>query len=191
MSEQTYEWITYRERAVELFGQGPDGLLEQRVIAVFREHPTLVIEAIEHVGRRFSQGKIHTPWVILAKHVEQAVKPLEEVSATDERDREKRIRRAEGWMRAAGMHCDRWSEVEDELFGERGLLRMWRSDETLRQRMARLWKAVRPAGELLEQQAEERDRAYRERPRLSAAQLQALRDAEPEPVLDEPEPAPA
>lgn len=60
-------------------------------------------------------------------------------------------------MRNAGMHFDRASEIEDELFGDRGTLRDYRDDHTLRQRMTTLWHQVRPIAEKLNQ--DELDRA--------------------------------
>jgi hypothetical protein len=195
-----YAWVETRLRAVEAFSDAPSAVQEQRVIDVFREHPALVVEAIEHVGRRFESGQVRNPWAILAKHVEEAVRPLEDVTATDERDREKRIQRASQWLRAAGKHFDSEAEVVDELFGERGLLREWRSDETLEARMVKLWRELRPEGELIESQALERAERWKA-PRGQVAgyhgypvtRLKPQRaespESDPEPVLeDDPEP---
>jgi hypothetical protein len=159
MSQTTFDWTETRLRAIELFRDVPSAELEQRVLDVFLEHPHLVIEAVESIGRRFEQGKVNRPWPVLAKHVSEAMKPLEGV-ASDERDRDKAIRRAEQWVKVAGKHFDSGDEVEVELFGDLGILATWRDDEALHERMAQLWAEVRPEGLLIEEQAEERARAY-------------------------------
>jgi hypothetical protein len=195
-----YLWTDVRLRAIELFHNGPSAAFEQRVLDVFREHPALVVEAIEHVGRRFASGQVRSPWVILAKHVEEAMRPLEDVHVSDQRDQVKAISRAEQWMRAAGKHFDREDEILDALFGDFGRLKTWRDDEPLRQQMVKLWHEVRPEGELIEAQAIERAEHWKATtglrwkldrdPKFRAAYLTEHPDEDPEPTLDEePEPA--
>jgi hypothetical protein len=155
-----YAWPELRQHAVRRFHDAPSAAIEQRVIDVFREHPVMVVEAVAHIGARFEAGKIRAPWVVLAQHVEQAVRPLEDVHATDARDRTKQVERASQWMRAAGKHFDSEDELLDALFGDNGQLRQWASDERLRERMRKLWNEVRPEGVLIDEQAEERARAW-------------------------------
>lgn len=184
-----FEWVSTRMRAIELYRDAPSALQEQRILDVFREHPNLVVEAVEHIGRRFANGQVRNPWAILAKHVAEAMRPLEDFTATDERDRDKAIRRAEQWMRAAGKHFDRVEEVLDELFGDTAALnvRMFDSPE-LRERMARLWREVRGEGALIAEEAEARALAWQEARRL-AAEAKPGRDLDPEPAAVDPEPA--
>jgi hypothetical protein len=158
MSE-TFVWTETRLRAIELFRDAPSAELEQRILDVFLEHPHLVIEAVEKIGRRYANGQVRMPWAVLAKAVSEMTSTLEG-AATDERDRDKAIRRAEQWVRAAGKHFDSHAEIEDELFGDRGILSAWRDDDTLRGRMAKLWREVRPEGHLIAEQAEMRARSY-------------------------------
>lgn len=68
-------------------------------------------------------------------------------------------------MRAAGKHYDRWPEVEEELFGERGLLSAYDSPK-LREKMRALWDEARPEGELIEKQAEERAEKWKQQRHL-------------------------
>lgn len=157
MSE--YVWTDLRGHAVELFHDTPSASLEQRVLDVFREHPALVSEAIEHVGRRFATGQVRSPWAVLAKHVEEALRPLGAVTVTDTKDREKAIRRAEQWMRAAGLHYDREGGVLEELFGTLGRLRGFDSPE-LRERMLELGRQERPRGEQVDREELERADAW-------------------------------
>lgn len=157
MSE--YVWSRERDRAIELYGDTPGASLEERIISVFERKPALVSSAIDHVADRFKRGLIHTPWVILMKHVEES-DALRDVTVTDSSEREAKIARAEKWIRAAGVHYDRENEVIDELFGDHGMLRTWKSDEMLRARLAALWREQRPRGEQTETEAEARAAAY-------------------------------
>lgn len=76
--------------------------------------------------------------------------------AEDERKRLK-IRQAEKWITNAGMFCPTAQEVLDELFyGPSSLLRHYRNDDALRERMVTLWKLERPYGEQTEQEFLER-----------------------------------
>jgi hypothetical protein len=66
------------------------------------------------------------------------------------------VGRAEAWLRNAGFHLDE-SEAEEELFGERGLLRERAGDVILRSRLRSYWWSYQPARLRLE--AEEAERA--------------------------------
>jgi hypothetical protein len=66
------------------------------------------------------------------------------------------VGRAEAWIRNAGFHLDE-SELEDELFGDRGRLRDRAGDVILRSRLRSYWWSYQPARRRLE--AEEAERA--------------------------------
>jgi hypothetical protein len=66
------------------------------------------------------------------------------------------VGRAEAWIRNAGFHLDE-SELEDELFGARGLLRDRAGDVILRSRLRSYWWSYQPAKQRLE--ADELERA--------------------------------
>jgi hypothetical protein len=66
------------------------------------------------------------------------------------------VGRAEAWIRHAGFHLDE-DEAEEELFGERGLLRERAGDVILRSRLRAYWRSYQPARLRLE--AEEAERA--------------------------------
>lgn len=181
-----YVWRELRDHAIELFGDTPGPTVEERILVVFRTHPQIVAVGIDHVAQRRKQGTVTSPWGLLASHLEKATAPLDDVTATDERDRDKAIRRAEQWMRAAGKHYDSEAEIIDELFGETAALsiRLFDSPE-LRERMLRLWREVRPEGVKIAEQAEMRARAY------AAARVAAPAvDDDPEPVPVDPDPEP-
>lgn len=157
-----YTWRELRDHAIDVFaGDTPGAALEERILVVFRTHPQIVAVGIDQVAERYRQGKVTSPWAVLATHVEKATAPLDDVTATDERDRDKAIHRAEQWMRAAGKHHDSEAEIIDELFGETAALsiRLFDSPD-LRERMLRLWREARPEGVKIAEQAEMRARAY-------------------------------
>jgi hypothetical protein len=66
------------------------------------------------------------------------------------------VGRAEAWLRNAGFHLDE-DEAEEELFGDRGLLRERAGDVILRSRLRAYWRSYQPARLRLE--AEEAERA--------------------------------
>lgn len=160
-----YVWSDLRQYANELYEDTPGAAIEARILDVFRRHPQIVARGIDHVAEQCRKGTVHSPWAVLAVHVEGATRPLEEATASDTSDRDKTIRRAEQWLRASGKHFDRWAEVAEVLFvtgwSDKGTgLAAWAKDEALRERMAKLWREVRPEGELVSEQAEERARRW-------------------------------
>lgn len=73
------------------------------------------------------------------------------------------LERAEKWMRTAGLHFARPDEVDDELFDEtRGMLREFRNDAEVHERMYALWSELRPVGEQVELEVERRAERWRE-----------------------------
>lgn len=194
----TYVWSDVRDRAVEAFGgELPGAEVENATIEVFGRRPALVVATIEAVAEAKQAGSIRSGWAILRTRLRDE-EARAEISVTDESDQRKRVSRAEQWIRAAGKHFDSESEVVDELFGERGLLRGSRDDLRVRTRMVSLWREVRSEGEQIEREAIERAERWKE-PRgqvpghhgYPVTRLQPLpkksEDADPEPELD-PEP---
>lgn len=177
-----FDWLELRERAVELYVDTPSAALEERIVAIFEKRPALVADAIDHVAERFQRGLVRSPWAVLAKHAETLAAGSDRaVKATDESERDEKVARAEAWVKTAGLHFDRPSEIVEELFGDRGPLKTWATDSDLVARMVELWNEQRPRGEQVEREAEQRGRAY-------ADWRRKLHAAKPPP---EPEPIPA
>lgn len=182
-------WAGVRAVGVDKFdGHLPRGQDEAIIIEIFEGMPSAVIRAIDEVAASFQQGKVTYPWSALRARLERGSKALRETTADVGVDKAKAITRAEQWIRATGKHFDRASEVLDVLFvapGERSgpVLGAWADDEALRERMLTLWREVRPEGELIAEQAEERAA------RWMAAKLAKPQAEEPEPALAEPEPS--
>jgi len=172
-----YVWSDMRDPFIERVGSAPSAATEERILDVFSGHPMLVAAGMAHVGERYDSGLIHSPWPVLAKHVEEAVAAIGrgDVSASGGQDRTKALQRGRQWMRAAGMHYDRESEVEDELFGYSGMLRTYAGDAELRAELLAYWHEQRPRGEQVEQEAEARARAH------VAARKRAAEPHTPEP----------
>ena len=158
-----HHWPVIRQQAIDTFGgELPHAHTEQAIIDVFTEHPTIVLRLIDELAN----ATVRSRWAVLAKRLEQALN-APDVTATDEPDRDKRIRQAEAWIRIAGIHCDRWADIHDELFGNVGgpektgpLLKPWADDQALEARMERLWAEQRPRGEQVEREAIERGLRY-------------------------------
>src|SRR3954471_18256202 len=101
----TYTWSEHRERLVEATGDAPSAELEQRILDVFEQHPTLVVAGVEHIADRYQRGLVRAPWVVLAKHIEEAAASSARASAPvrDERERGRARSRAGQWMRTVGL----------------------------------------------------------------------------------------
>ena len=193
----TYDWATIRADAIARFGgDAPRAELEQRIIDVFEKQPQLVVLAIDKIADSYHAGRVRSPWAVLGTHIERAAEPGADIQATDTTDKQKRIQRAEQWIRAAGIHFDREAEILLELFGsESAQLRPYaqvdlipdtsadpakwklsepRGDTALIDRMLHTWGEHRPTGLQLEREAEERADAYKQQ---QAARAEALAQA--------------
>lgn len=164
------DWQTLRNQFMRDIGGDPPGAaLEDELISTYTDHPDIVERSAEKITLAFKAGKIRSPWGALkaevAKAADAARNPTHDKSAT----RAKAIERAEQRIRNELLHYDRWTEVKDELFGERGTLRDHQS-ATLRERMEALWNDLRPAGQQVELEQEQRLARYAEqRARQEAA----------------------
>jgi hypothetical protein len=151
----TFDWQTEYGRALNAFGgDTPSATLEQDIFEAFQQHPQAVTNAITKIARGYEAGRIHSPWGALKAEIPKQVDA--DVRVGDGSERNRKIANAEQWIRTTGLMFDRWSEVEDELFGERGPLRPWHKDHALSQRLEQLWTEQRPLGEATEQAELER-----------------------------------
>jgi hypothetical protein len=174
----TLEWTTTRAETIELFaGQTPRAQDETRIIPLWQHSPAAYTAAAQDVAHALHAGIVTWGWSTLASRLERAHTPARQASAATGPDRDRAISRAEQWVRAAGIHYDRWPEVEDDLFGDTGLLRTWHSDDRLRQRIRSLWETERPRGEHVEHEAEESAARYRTH-QAAAAERAQTRKAE-------------
>jgi hypothetical protein len=193
----TYDWPTIRADAIARFGgDAPRAELEQQIIDTFEQHPQLVVLAIDKIADGYQTGRIRSPWAVLKTHIERAAQPGADIQAEDTTQKQKRIQRAEAWIKAAGIHFDSPDEITLELFDTGKLLNPYaqaelvrtdneearwtlnaRGDQNLIGRMLSVWEEHRPTGIQLETEAQERADAYRA---LKAAQDEALAQAHAE-----------
>lgn len=151
-----FTWSQVRDTAIDRFaGQTPGAQLEEDVRLVFVEHPQRVVGEIDRVAAKFVAGKVSAPWAILRMNLRE-LDQRPDVTVSDTSEREKRIGWVEQWLRVAGLHFDRESEILDEVFGFHGKLRDWADDEGLRVRVLEQWRLVRPRGVLVEVEMETR-----------------------------------
>lgn len=147
-----FDWQQIRDDAIAIFADAPSAQLEQELVEHFTERPSHTAQVIARIGKQVQAGKVRSGWAVVRKELNSAPGP--NIRATDEAERERRIRNAETWIRNAGLYLDRQQDLEDELFGDRGTLRDYAKDDTLRARMVDYWRTHRPRGEQAEQDAE-------------------------------------
>jgi len=174
----TFDWQSEYARALKLFGgDTPSATLEQDILDSFCDHPQAVTNAITKISKGFAAGKIHSPWGALKSEIPKQIS--RDIKVGDGRERENAIKCAEQWMMNAGCMFNRWSEVQDYLYGDRGSLRYWRSDKQLEDRIYNLYTEQRIKGEAIETEELERAEAWRlSRYGLRNNQAEALAIAE-------------
>lgn len=128
------------EHAIAAYGSAPGEDLRTRFLTEAARHPETLRATVNRIADKHAAGAIASPWGVIRAEIDKLanVQPLVKRS----NDRERALQRAEQWMRAAGAHFDRYDEIHDELFGERGQLRAW---PELEPRIRKLYDTVRPS----------------------------------------------
>jgi hypothetical protein len=151
------DWPDIRAHIVtEFAGEQPGNELEATLIDLYATNPAAVLNAVPSIAQSLAAGKINSGWAVL--RTAAAKKAVEPQGTTI--GKAKLIRNADQWLKTVGLMFDRWSEVEDELFGERGRLRTIANDK-LKARYQDAWNEVRPQGEAVEQAELERANAWK------------------------------
>jgi hypothetical protein len=194
-----YHWPTIRDHAIRAFrGELLNPDTEQAILETFELYPSVVVRAIDDVAEDLASGKVRSGFAVLRTRLNAAHRPAAEITIQSE-DRETAIRQAERYVLNAGQHYDRWQgELHDELFGGRGRLNTWKTDDGLRDRLHRLWLEQRPHGQAVEQQqredAERRITQRGEHARLTAeerAQKLAEANAQIQALINQQQPSTA
>lgn len=155
----TFDWHTEYARALAAFGgDTPSATLEQNLLEAFTEHPQAVTNAITKISKAYAAGKIHSPWGALKTEIPKQID--RDIHVNDGNERTNATACAEQWIRNAGLHFDRWNEVETELF-DRGPLQHWPNDNALKQRIETLWIEHRPRGITTETEEHARANAWK------------------------------
>lgn len=192
---KTWDELLYE--TAELFGgQLPRPDLATEIQAAHNRAPQALERAIDQIANEYAQGNIRSPWGILKARLASLHTPETERKATNINQREKAVARAEQWIRTAGLHYDRETELLDELYGDRGPLR---AHPDTKGRILELWNELRPLGVITEQDHEQRMARYRDQPKpehttkhgnLTTDELKALATKKSEPpatpALDPP-----
>lgn len=163
------DWQTLRNQFMRDIGGDPPGAqLEDELIQAYATHPDAIERSVEKITLAFKAGKIRSPWGALKTEAAKAVDAARNPTHDKGSSRTKAIARAEQRIRNELLHYDRWDEAEDELFGERGMLRE-HDTPALRERMANHWESLRHLGIATELEAEARGlRNQEHRARLAA-----------------------
>lgn len=179
-TDPTLDWATTRQDISRAYGEPPGPTLEAPIITAFENNPNALIKIADEVAELYRNGDIHSPWPILRKRIERINEPLRNTTVKRPDARGKAIARAEQWIRTAGVHYDRETEVEDELFGDFGILKDWAKDEPLRARLIAAWNKARPIGVRLEREAYVRAEKWKR----TTAKLRAQDKPPPKPRLE-------
>jgi len=154
------DWQTLRNQFMRTIGGDPPGArLEDELIHAYTDHPEAVERSFEKITLGFNAGKIRSPWGALKHEVAKATDQARNPHHNQGTSRTKAVQRAEQRIRNELLHYDLEREVEDELYGERGTIR--EHPET-RERMLELWRSLRPLGELVEHEANQRGIRYQQ-----------------------------
>jgi hypothetical protein len=164
VSEDATTWGEMREKIVDAFaGQAPyDENDEHKIVEAWQRNPRRIEVEVERLAQRQTVGQVTFPWRVLAKIAPTIIGPVD-ATATANVDAEKARaqRRFLSWIRNAGLHCDRWEDVYDEAFGERGRLQLWKDEGDVIDEVRACWEEHRPRGVEVERRAEERMLRYR------------------------------
>lgn len=128
-------------------GIGPFNAAEEATVQkAWKDAPAHVMDLAQKTAASFRAGTVGKPWAYLAGACQRLQKVSGSVTANPVLELSKAERLAEVLLRSNLVHFDRWSEVKDELFGDRGHLRPWAADEVLVQAWKDRWQAVVAAG---------------------------------------------
>ena len=147
------DWQELRTHLIDTYGETPRPETEAVIIEAYERHPNQLERSALALTADVAAGTIRSGWAVLRSRAGSISAPPSNPTRNTSVDREKRIMRAEEWIRAAGIHIDRDTEIQDELFNERGQLRDY---PDLTDHMLHLWAEERPRGLQTERAAEER-----------------------------------
>lgn len=157
MTDNTLTWNETRTFGIKRFGNAPGPEIENEMIQAFQTAPLAFVETIYEVANLVDRGEATSGWGLTHARTRRLTQPVRDITVTKPDARAKAIDRAEQWLRVAGIHFDSQTEIEDELFGDRGQLKEW---PDLRDRMVDMWIEIRPIGEQLEREDIQRGLDY-------------------------------
>jgi hypothetical protein len=152
--------------------------------ALYTELEQLYAKAREAADAH-TAGRIHSPWGFLQAELRRHDQARHERPQDTDRDREQAIRLTETYIRNAALYIPTEDELTDEIFGDRGRLKPWADDHTLRERMLDHWRAQQPRAKQSIDEAEARAAKFKQH-RAAATTTAPPPDPEPAPLTDIP-----
>ena len=151
------------EISAQFAGHVPyDEASERLCMEAWQRNPARVASEVQRLAGAQASGQVRFPWSVLAKMAPSIGAEVDRGAVADPTAaRSKAVRCFDSWLRNAGIHYDRWVEVADEIFGERGMLRHWRDDDALIGYVKHSWEEHKHIGAEVEREALERAASYR------------------------------
>lgn len=175
------DWQTLRNTIIRETSDFPGGHLEDELITRYSENPQAVEQAVEKILAGYRAGKVRSVWGALKAEIARAFDPANNPKHDRSNSRKHAIEHAEQWLKNAGLHFDRQTEIHDELFGERGLLAA-HADPKTKQHLAERWQELRPLGEQTEREANERGARYIQQRQAMTEARKPVGNLEPKPA---------
>lgn len=117
-SPEVRTWDDVYDEALRAFeGQLPRAHDEAAVLEVWQQRPLLVERAVRDIAEAVAAGRVRWAWSALAGRLAKGERERDEVAEAGN-ERADAVAAAEYWLRVAGYHVDRESELVAELFGD-------------------------------------------------------------------------
>ena len=141
MTAVTRTWGDVLRWLVELFAdERPFNAVERVVRDEWHARPAQVEAEAQRIAALKEEGAVRSAWAVLRTQLESnSTQPA--AVADPAAEQAAAVRRAETWLAAAGHYVPTEAEIMDELFGDRGRLRLWDTRE-LRAQMVETWREL-------------------------------------------------
>jgi hypothetical protein len=153
------DWQDLRTHLIDTYGETPRPETEAVIINAYQLHPAALEATALTLTADVKAGTIRSGWAVLRSRAGSISGPPSNPARDTGAERQKKLNHAEQWVRAAGIHYDEPTEIEDELFGDRGQLRNY---PNLKDHILDYWANHRPTGLRLEREADERAEAWKQ-----------------------------
>ena len=175
------DWAELRAHLIDTYGDTPRPETEAVIVEAYKAHPSALEHAAQSIAVDVTAGTVRSGWAVLRSRAGSITTPQANPTRKSGVELEKRTARAKQWIHNAGMHYDRPDEIEDELF-DRGLLRDYAGDNSLRDEMLHAWAEERPTGLQLERDATARAETWKAAQHLMRQKLAAAHAADDQPL---------
>lgn len=141
------DWQELRDHLIDAYHETPHPSTEQEIIDAYQLHPAAIEKAALAL---IDVPDIRSCWAVLKTRAITIAQAPSNPTRSTGLDKERAIQRAEQWIRAAGLHYDRDSEILLELFGSPStLLGAYATVETIADDSSDgKWKLAEPTGDV-------------------------------------------